>query len=154
MKGKKTDMEFVADFIQAAAQEGIESSHKIVSKAENLIAQIDQEIKAMEERKKLRSKLLDVVSVLQEKVEINNSEEIRLLSFYDFKYPPLCQEICQILKQQNVFNHQSSYKGYDTEIKFCVKQLTVAKILAYQNGQFIKGEKFEDYLQFTLSEHK
>jgi hypothetical protein len=154
MKGKKSDPEFVASFIQESAQQGSITSEQIVSRAQSMINQIDQEIREIEDKKKLRGKLLDVVSALEERVQPDKTVEAKLLPFFDLKYPIICKEICQTLKHQKSFTPLANYKGYDLEVKFCLKQLLLANIIARVGDHFEQGTRFEEYLQFVLGEAK
>jgi hypothetical protein len=66
MKGKKADQEFIINYIQESIKLGIYSPIDILNRAKESILQIDEEIKLINEKKKLRSKLLDVVFKLKD----------------------------------------------------------------------------------------
>jgi hypothetical protein len=153
MKGKKSDPEFVAEFIQKSAQAGITQPIQIVNKAKQLIQEIDQEIIAIESRKKIRSKLLDVIDALEEKEKLDNLES-KLLSFFDFKYPSFCKEICLMLKEKNNFVPSKSYGSYDLEVKFCIKQLLETNIIKRIDDHFEKDNRFDEYVTFVLRDNK
>jgi L-cysteine desulfidase len=68
MKGKKKDHEFISQFIQQSAQQGCTTPIAILAKAKKSVEQIDQEIRAMVDKKILRSKLLDVIETFETKV--------------------------------------------------------------------------------------
>lgn len=65
MKGKKRDSEYISLFISESIKLGFSTPSEILNRAEVLINSIDEQIKEIENSKKIRSKLLDVTEVLK-----------------------------------------------------------------------------------------
>ena len=61
MRGRKTDSEFVAEYIAKSIAEGKFNSYEIVLAAKAELADIDAKIKEVEELRKKRSKIQDVI---------------------------------------------------------------------------------------------
>src|SRR5260221_14283399 len=99
MRGKKSDQAFVAEFIAEAVQHGIETPEEIIRDAKKKIEQIDLEIKAIEAKKILRSKLIDVIATFEKQVK-STSSDAGLLPFFKLKYPRMCKFICDIAKKK------------------------------------------------------
>lgn len=152
MRGKKTDPIFISEFITEAVKRGIETPDEIVKDAKNKIEQIDQEIKAIEGKKILRSKLLDVVLAF-ENPSSNKSEDAKLLPFFKIQYPQTCKNICELLKYETKSLPVRSLAsvGFDAaEHNYCIKQMLEAKIIARVGDGLIKGECFDEYVKFVL----
>ena len=154
MKGKKTDPAFVAKFISECAQEGRDTPEKIVSRAKQMIAGIDEEIRAIEAKKLLRSKLLDVI-VTFEKPTKDKTEDARLLSFFTLEYPEVCRYLCEVIKKQPIPADARKYSTTnDPKNIFAVKQLLECKIIARSGDELVCGERFDEYMKFVLREDK
>jgi hypothetical protein len=155
MRGKKVDPGFVSEFIQECVTNlGIYSSDDIVKHAKSLIQEIDDEIKMLENKKKKRSKLLDVISAF-EKVDKDKGEEAKMLSFFKLQYPKTCKEICDLLKYQVKSIPALSWASFGdnaAEHNFCIKQMIEAKILTKTGDQLFRGERFDEYMTFVLRE--
>lgn len=153
MRGKKTDPAFIAEFISEAVQHGMETTDEIVQDAKKKIAQIDQEIVAMEAKKILRSKLLDVIASF-EKTTTNKLEESKILSFFKIQYPQTCKNICELLKESKSLPALSwaSFGTDAAEHNYCIKQMIEAKIIARTGDLLIRGERFDEYIKFVLRE--
>jgi len=145
MRGKKTDPNFISFFIQAAIKNGAETPAEIVLCAKKEIAQIDNDIKAIERAKITRSKLLDVISSFEKPVS-NKSEEAKILSFFKIQYPLTCKSICDVIREKSTLQ-LSSLKA-TAEHNFCIKQMIEAKIIARAADELIRGEKFDEYIKF------
>lgn len=155
MKGKKVDTEFVSNFITQSIRDGFDSPDQIVSHAKVILNQIDEELKKIEEKRAMRSKLLDVISSFEKPVKTQNVEQVRILSFFQIENPHICKDICQITKSKVMTLDQlnrlcHSYSKDD--IVFCVKQLLEHKVLSKSGEQLLRGDAFEDYLKFVLRE--
>jgi hypothetical protein len=151
MRGKKSDPTFVAEFITESIQQGIETPDDIVKNAKKKLEQIDNEIRAIEGKKILRSKLLDVILTFEKQAK-NVSEDAKLLSFFDLQYQTECKRICDLIQEASVIEtNKSTLTATD---RFCIKQLLERKIIARNNDSLIKGERFEEYMTFVLREDK
>lgn len=157
MRGKKSDQAFVAEFIAEAIQHGIQTPEEIIQDAKKKIEQIDQEIKAIDAKKILRSKLIDVVLTFEKKAK-ETSENAKLLPFFDLEYPAQCQEICELLKNEvskiPINSWRTQYMDDGATVKFCYKQLLERKILSRKGDDLIRGERFDEYMTFVLREAK
>lgn len=60
MRGRKIDNEFVSNFIDECAKQGLVTSDKILEMASEKINEIDLKIREVEDLKKYRKKLVDV----------------------------------------------------------------------------------------------
>lgn len=152
MRGKKSDSAFVAQFITESIQEGMETPDQIVQRAKNQIAQIDEEIRAIEVKKIVRSKLLDVILNF-EKMAKDKSEEARLLPFFDIQYPAKCKEICILFKNSKSLPIDWATHGAgDATTVFCFKQMLERKIINRSGSILVPGERFDEYWKFVLRE--
>lgn len=153
MRGKKTDPVFIAEFISEAVQHGMVTTDEIVQDAKKKIDQIDQEIRAMEAKKILRSKLLDVIASF-EKTTTNKLEEAKILSFFKIQYPQTCKDICESLKEVKSLPALSwaSFSTDAAEHNYCIKQMIEAKVIARSGDLLIRGERFDEYMKFVLRE--
>jgi len=157
MRGKKSDQAFVAQFIAEAVQHGIETPEEIIKDAKKKIEQIDEEIKAVEAKKILRSKLLDVILTFEKQIK-TTSDNAKFLPFFDLEYPAQCKEICDLLKSGvsmiPINSWRTQYMEDGATIKFCYKQLLERKILSRKGDNLIRGERFDEYMTFVLREVK
>jgi hypothetical protein len=152
MRGKKSDSAFVAQFISESVQEGIETPDQIVQRAKKQIAQIDEEIRAIEAKKIVRSKLLDVILSF-EKMAKDKTEEAKLLPFFDIQYPAKCKEICIIMKDAKSLPIDWATHGTgDATTVFCFKQMIERKIIDRKGNVLVPGERFAEYWKFVLRE--
>ena len=152
MKGKKSDPEFLSQFIEQCVQQDISTPEEIVGLAQQEIQRIDQKILEVEELKIKRSKLLDVVSNFQ-KPNKSKSEDAKVISFFQIQYPDICFFICELMKNCNCTLSQlynPKFKSSDTN--FCIKQLLEHQVITKVGNSFLRGEMFERYLKFILRE--
>lgn len=157
MRGKKSDQMFVAEFIAESVRNGIETPAEIVRDAKKKIEQIDEEIRAIEAKKILRSKLLDVVLTFEKQIK-ETSEDAKLLPFFGLAYPRTCKFICDIAKKHSIeigekFQALGSGES-DPQMRFSIKQLLECKVLHREGNQVTRGERFEEYMTFVLREAK
>lgn len=151
MRGKKTDSEFLSEFISSCLEEGLETPQEIVARAKNIINEIDEEIKKLEKRKLMRSKLLDVVFTFDKPVKIQKAEEVRALNFFKIQKPIVCKYICDLVKKSPTTI--DAFKDHPVEdIMFCLKQLLENKVVCRTKNTILRGDMFEDYLKFVLKE--
>lgn len=157
MRGKKSDREFVADFISESIQRGIQTPEEIVNEAKKQIASIEEEIKAVEAKKVLRSKLIDVILTFEKQAK-ETSQDAKLLSFFKLDYPSSCKFICDIVKKQPIeIGQQFQLMGSserDPHMRHSVKQLLECKVLFRVGNQISRGERFDEYMTFVLREGK
>jgi len=157
MRGKKSDQTFVAEFISECVQHGIETPDEIIRDAKKKIEQIDQEIRAIEAKKILRSKLLDVILTFEKQIK-TTSEDASLLPFFKLEYPRMCKFICDIVKKAPIQigeKMQALGSGEnDPTMRFSIKQLLECKVLSRAENQINRGERFDEYMTFVLREGK
>lgn len=152
MRGKKSDSAFVAQFIAESIQEGIETPDQIVKRAKDMVACIDEEIRAIENKKIVRSKLLDVILTFEKQAK-DKSEEARLLPFFDIQYPDKCKEICIIIREaKSLPTDWATHGTGNATTVFCFKQMLERKIIERKSNMLIPGERFEEYWKFVLRE--
>lgn len=150
MRGKKTDSEFLSEFIANSVQLGLNTPTEFANHAKKLISEIESEIQRVEKLKLKRAKLLDVVAAFDTPVKINKSEEIRALSFFKIQQPAVCKHICDILKKSPT-TIDGFGKKYSTEdVMFGIKQLLENKVIHKTNNLFLRGEMFDEYIKFVL----
>jgi hypothetical protein len=155
MKGKKVDAEFVSNFITESIHSGCESQDQIVNRAKILLGEIDEELKKIEEKRAIRSKLLDVIASFEKPVKATKTEQVRILTFFQIQNPHICKDICQIVKNKIMTLDQLNrlcHTYSKDDIVFCVKQLLEHKVLSKNGEQLLRGDAFEDYLKFVLRE--
>lgn len=157
MRGKKSDQAFVAEFISEAVQRGIETPEEIIQDAKKKIAQIEEEIRAIEAKKILRSKLLDVVLMFEKQTK-ETSNDAKLLSFFKLDYPHHCKLICEWVKSKPIdigekFQVLGSGEN-DPHMKYSIKQLLECKVLSRNGNQVTRGDRYDEYMTFVLREGK
>lgn len=153
MKGKKTDPIFVASFIAESVLSGAETPEQIVARAKRMVIEIDEQIKAVEESKKKRTKLLDVIASF-EKGKKDRAEDAKLLPFFELKYPEKCKDLCDTMKEVNFLPVLSwaSFGDKAAEHNFCIKQLLEFEIIMKVGDQWSQGKRFDEYMNFVLQE--
>ena|ERR1022692_1542871 len=157
MKGKKSDQAFIAQFITESVGQGIATPDKMLARAKTFIAEIDKEIKAIEEKKIIRSKLLDVVEAFEKKEQPDKTEEVKILELFELDYPETCQQICSFINNNDYMKIEELffYKDDDvtySQVKFAVKQLLKANILIKdaENTMLIPGIRLPEYMKYVL----
>jgi hypothetical protein len=146
MRGKKADPEFVSSFISQCVGRGVLTPEEIVKEAKIELQKIDDQIRAVEAIKINRSKLLDVIATFDKPKP--KTEEVKLLSFFNLQYPQTCKLICQSVGNNYIL--EGLFSVDPSELKFCHKQLMEAKIITKSGSDLIRGEKFDEYMQFIL----
>jgi hypothetical protein len=149
MKGKKSDPEFISQFIQESVREGLATSEQIVQRAKQMMNSIDEEIKSIGPKKIMRSKLLDVVDSFEKETK-DKAEEAKLLAFYKLEYPDICKTICKIVRIQPLPLDQQM----DPNSRFAIKQLLECQVLNRDTTkeELVQGARFGEYLKFILRE--
>lgn len=148
MRGKKIDTQFLHDFIYESITLGYDTDRDIFDRAKYIISEIDQEIKNVELRKIERSKLLGVVESLEINSKYINKEEVKILPFYKISYPDICKKICLSLKEEPLLSSDIMDNGLNLDAVFCIKQMIEFKIIAKVGDYLVRGDMFEEYLNF------
>lgn len=152
MRGKKSDSAFIAEFIAESIQQGMETPDQIVQRAKEQIAQIDEEIKAIELKKLRRSKLLDVILNFEKQAK-DRTEDAKLLPFFSIQYPEKCKELCIILKEaKSLPIDWATHGSGNPTTTFCFKQMLERNIIERKANALVPGERFEEYWKFVLRE--
>jgi len=128
----------------------METPIEIADRARTLIQEIDEEIKKVEKRKIMRSKLLDVISTFDKPIKTSNLEEVRALSFFKIQNPAVCKRICDALKKAPSTIEMLAVGSSVEDVMFCVKQLLEHKVIHKSSNLFLRGDMFEEYLKFVL----
>ena len=146
MKGKKTDFNFITEYINKCLEANISTNESIVNKAKEEISIIDDKIKEIELLKKKRCQLIDVVNFLDVKHKKDNIS----LKYYNLHNQHICKYICDSIKEKSV--EISSLKEYDiSDIFFSIKQLIELKILVKNKDCIMHGDMYHDYMNFLYS---
>lgn len=153
MKGKKSDNEFVSNFIVRSIREGFDTQDKIVSYAKVLLQDLDEEIKKIEEKKAMRSKLLDVIASFEKPIKSSKTQEAKILSFFQIQHPHICKYICHSIKNGPInISHLNRSSYLEEDFLFCIKQLIEHKVISKVGEQILQASAFEDYMKFVLRE--
>lgn len=153
MRGKKADTVFISQFVSECIKEGFTTSDEIVKRAKHQLDQIDLEILAIENKKKTRSQLLDVILAFEKQTK-DKTKEADKLSFYDLADQNNCRHICGFVKH-HPFHIDEQRLNHDE--RFALKQLIERKIIArdwFSTMNIIQGERYNEYMQFILYENK
>lgn len=150
MRGKKTDSEFLAEFIAGSVQLGLNTPTEFAERAKKMIKDIESEIQRAEKLKIQRAKLLDVVSAFDTPVKVSKSEEIRALSFFKIQQPAVCKHICDILRKSPAIVDGFGKKYSTEDVMFGIKQLLENRVIHKINNLFLRGEMFDEYIKFVL----
>lgn len=148
MKGKKIDSLFLSEFISKCIKNGFSCSEEILNEAKQEINSIDFKIKEVENLKKIRSKLLDVISTF-DKSKKDNSSEKKILDFLNISNSDICKVICDLLyispvTMQSITKHPK----YNDEMIACIKKLQKNNIIIRIENSLMRGELFEQYYNF------
>lgn len=144
MRGKKTDAEFVSEFIVTCAKNGITNSQDVVKSAEHQIRDIDAKIVEVEFLKKKRSKLIDVINSLGTKVK-NKSDDKKTLEFYQLSNLQGAQLIAKC-----VCDEPCDIKSFQKNDSHLIKEMLASKILRRENEQLAQGDEYHSFIDFCL----
>lgn len=149
MRGKKIDTAFVAEYISTCALQGKISPEEIVSQAEQDVKSIDDKIKEVEDLKKLRSKLIDVVYTLNEKSN-DKATDITILNFYKVKNFPLALSLCALVENSSKSMDvvKTSFSSQEDSL-FVVKELLEISVLKRNGKNIEKGHLFNEFLSYA-----
>lgn len=152
MKGKRSDPEFISDFISNCIKNGIETPENIINIAKKKISEIDDEIKRVEQQKIIRSKLLDVVSSFEKPIKSTHINEIKALEFFKIQNSQICYYICTNLKRGVQTIESLSGKYQEGDLIFCIKQLLEHKVICKSGAHILRGEMFDEYVKYIFKE--
>jgi hypothetical protein len=154
MRGKKIDSDFFKSFISECVEKNKSSNEDILLEAKNKIKFIDEKIQEAEQLKSIRSKLINIVSTFEKKDITNKIIESKTLSFFEIKNINICSIICDILKTNaidiNVLIENIKEKINIYDINFTIKQLIEHKIISKVGNCILKGDSFNEYVNFLL----
>jgi hypothetical protein len=157
MRGKKTDTEFVSNFIEESINNGLTTPEDFLNRAKSMISSIDEEIKRVEKQKIVRSKLLDVIATFEAPNKVKKQEDAKILSFYQIEYPQVCRAICRALQKGTLTIDQimedKELSANSSNVVFCLKQLMEHKVISKVGNHFLRSDKFDLYLNFVLREN-
>jgi hypothetical protein len=157
MKGKKCDLLFVNKFIEDCVLNNILNSEDIVKEACSQIEAIDIKIREVENLKKLRSKLSDVINTLNKTDSKKESgpDDIRLLSLFKIPNPNIGATICKKIKVSPIEINNLKNINYDfSDTSFIVKQLLENKVLSKRGSYLLRGDMFDIYCKYVIQEHE
>ena len=145
MKGKKVDAVFLSQFIEDCLTNNIVSNEEILKSAQDQILEIDNKIKEVENLKKKRSKLLDVILTFNSNKK-DRKEDIRILQFYKIKNHDISFLICNQIKNGEIsINDLNSGNYCASDFNFCIKQLIEHKVLNLSKDILLKGSMYNLY---------
>ena len=152
MKGKKIDSEFVSSYIENCISNNIFQTEDILKLVQDKISEIDNKIKEVDQLKKIRCKLLDVVTTLQ--IEKPTSKDSKTLSLFSIKDKNICSFICKSIKDKPV-EIDSLYDTYQVnDINFVIKQLIEFKVVNKSGDYLLRGSMYQDYIDNVMCEKK
>lgn len=152
MRGKKTDSQFLTDFISDCVEHQCLTPEDMMSAAQTEIDQINDQIRKVEQLKVRRSKLLDVIATFKEPQKASK-EEVRILSFFQIQNPHICKFICDAIKVAPCNREKlNSSQYFSHDINFCIKQLLEQRVIAKMGESLLRGEMFDEYSKFVLQE--
>lgn len=156
MRGKKIDTDFLSQFILECVATGNSSSEDIIKIAKSQIEDIDVKIRDVEKMKIVRSKLLDVICSFDlSKKEVSKTDK-KILSFYDIQNMHISKYICDLLKDNDnikvtlIKGKNNSFK--ETDVAWCIKQMLSHKIIYKLHDIIMKGQEYDNYLNFVMKE--
>jgi len=158
MKGKKFDYEFLSEYMDECIEQGYTTANDMCELAKNEVIEIDHAIREVEEKKKRRSKLLNVIEEFDKKK--TSKKGAKILAYLDIGDPVLNKIICQSIEkapqcETELINLVSQVVcGKNDYAKIAIKKLLKSDVLANcgigPNGitYFSKGSKFDEYYSF------
>ena len=153
MKGKKVDNIFVSNFISESCSQGKLTTDEIVASAQEQINEIDRKIIEVENLKKLRSKLLDVVITFDRNHRNGSQIDEVLINFHRVKDKKIAQRICnQIFGYNNVIEIKKAFPS--NEEIYCIKQLLEFNILQRAEETIKAGENFPAFKTFLKENYE
>lgn len=152
-KGKKQDLDFVNQFIEKCVTDGINNAEDIVALANQNILEIDKKIKEVEELKKIRPKLLDVISTFNSSIISNNKSEASSLSLYNISNKNICSYICLSIKEAAISIRDLDYNLYNKlDLIFTIKQLLENKVISKHGEYLLRGDLYDLYVKDVMKQ--
>lgn len=149
MRGKKSDPEFICNFISECVSSNILTTEGILQEASLQLNLIDNQIKEVEKLKIRRSKLLDVISSMGETIK-NNDLELQKMAFLQIQNQKISEFICDKIKQSSsseiIFEDLDNQGFEKTDLIFCIKQMMDNDIIQKNENIFKRGKSFDNYL--------
>lgn len=153
MKGKKVDNLFVSDFISNCCETGRVTVDQIAESAKAQMDEIDQKIAEVEDLKKYRSKLLDVLIVFDRNHRHGPQIDQVLVNFHRVKDKRMARTLCEkIFSYSNVHEIKKAFPS--TEEIHCVKQLLEFNILQRIEETIKAGENFPAFKNFLKENYE
>lgn len=149
MKGKKTDFNFINSFVEECISKNLFSSEDFLKEANNQIMAIDLKLKEIDNLKKLRSSLLDVVHVFNlEKKDTRKAEDAEILGIFNLPHKNICFFICKKIKLKPVSlkNLKSSFEEED--LFFALKKMIENKIVYKQGDYILRGSLYDKFMSY------
>lgn len=160
MKGKKTDTNFVANFVVSCVQKGKGTTEEICQEARNQIQLIDDKIKEINNLKLQRAKLQDVLSSFDD-LKKDNLKDKLILKFYDVRYKPIAMSIMEYLMSNvkkidiSILMSLVQNSTFSKETVFyTVKELLELQILKKNNEEICPGSNFNIFYEFLMNHFK
>jgi len=147
MRGRKIDTTFLTDFISECVGIDKQTPGEIVKEAKFRISEIDEQIKKVEELKRYRSKLSDVLIYFSIDDTKNNSKDKLLLIFSQFQYQDICRFICTKSLPIDLKKINTDVYSKD-DILFSVKQLLENKILKKTDNYLVADSVYNEYISY------
>lgn len=148
MRGKKVDIDFVSEYISECATNNVVGTNAIVEKVSEEVAQIDAQIKAVEDLKKRRSKLLDVISTLNKQAKNKSGSEV--IEFFRLSSIVTSANIITMMKNNalslDIFEDYPE-KEQD-KIFLAIKEMIRIEILSKKDNDIRPGDRFEEFVNF------
>ena len=148
MKGKKSNPQFISEFISKCIINGINTPSNILNAAQLEIENINIKIKEVENLKITRSNLLDVVERFNESsIKNNESEVLPMFTISNI----ISKKICNLLKSSDIqFPILINENNFD--VNFCIKQLLEQKIINRIDDKLCKGDRYNLYMSNVFQE--
>lgn len=141
MKGKKTDVEFLSNFIVQCAKENKNSTNDFILEARSKILDIDNKISELENLKILRSKYVDIISTFE---KTDKSKDIELLDFFKVSNIEIAKFICK--KLNNSIEIIELFNTYnEKDIMKCINELINLRIIFKMDRIILRGIKYKTY---------
>lgn len=153
MKGKKIDSEFVTNFIEKCVSSNIFSTEEILHSAKSEISDIDNKIKEVENLKKIRSKLLDVVLTFENKTIPSKLQDYKILQLFNIKNKNICKFICDKIKDNPIELDELLKQAYSiNDINFTIKQLIEHKVICKTGKYILQADMYKPYVINVMRE--
>lgn len=158
LRGKKIDTNFVAEFVSECVKLGKISEQEICEEAKQRMNEIDIQIKKVEELKKVRSKLFDVL-ISFNSLNKNHTADILALDFHKVKHREISSFIIKNISEESVIQNSMKdniqnliaelNRSYSNEdVNLTVKQLAELEVLKITGKKVSLGKNGEDYKSF------